>query len=263
MDMTSKNQYLNALLCKRGGYHLKSKKEKSKLLDEYCKTTGHNRKYVISKIRSGSYIENRDKTKGRKTRRKRKSHYDTYVTVSLITCWKIFDYPCGQRLAPLLLSEVNRLRRLNELRCSDEVARKLHTIAPCTIDVKLKREKELLHKKRKYRYANNPLLTQKIPVKLSWEQDTTRVGNLQIDLVEHCGSSTRGEYICTLSATDISTGWFEGAAVMGKSQHGVFTALKSLRTRFPFKWRHIHTDNGTEFINDHLYQYSGVTRFDN
>jgi len=32
-------------------------------------------------------------------------------------------------------------------------------------------------------------------------------GFLEIDLVAHCGNSTRGEYINTLNMTDIATGW--------------------------------------------------------
>jgi len=55
MNMRSKSQYLKALIEKRG-YLLKSKKEKSKLLDEYCQTTGLKRKYVIRKIRLGQYL---------------------------------------------------------------------------------------------------------------------------------------------------------------------------------------------------------------
>ena len=54
--MYSRNQYLKALIEKRG-YLLGSKKEKSKLLDEYCQTTGQNRKYVIRKIRTGAYLK--------------------------------------------------------------------------------------------------------------------------------------------------------------------------------------------------------------
>ena len=70
--MHSRNQYLQALVFKNA-YFLKSKKEKSQLLDEYCKNTGQNRKYVIWKIREGNYIE--DKSKKRR-KRKRKRYYD-------------------------------------------------------------------------------------------------------------------------------------------------------------------------------------------
>ncbi len=44
---------------------LKSKKERTHLPDDYCRNTGQNMEYVITKIRGGKYIEgkSRDKTK--------------------------------------------------------------------------------------------------------------------------------------------------------------------------------------------------------
>ncbi|MDA2920160.1 transposase family protein, partial [Desulfobacterota bacterium AH_259_B03_O07] len=167
-----------------------------------------------------------------------------------------FDYPCPQRLKPILRKEVQRLRQLGELRCSDEVAGKLRAISARTIDEKLKRQKQIEGLKRKYHRKKHPLLYQKIPVKLSDEQDRTRLGNIQMDLVEHCGQSARGEYINTLSTTDINSGWWEGEAVMGRSQHGVFDGILQVRRRFPFDFKEIHSDNGTEFINWHLLRYT-------
>jgi hypothetical protein len=109
MDMYSRNQYLVALVKERG-YLLKSKKEKSQLLNEYCKTTGMNRNYVIRKIRSGAYLK-RDFGK-----RKRKVKYDGQVRAVLVKIWRIFDYPCGQRLEPLLKEGMaERLRELGEI----------------------------------------------------------------------------------------------------------------------------------------------------
>ena len=151
---------------------------------------------------------------------------------------------------------MERLRRLGELRCCDEVAQKLRAISARTIDEKLRRQKEMEGLKRKHRQNRRPLLYKKIPIKLSYEQDRTKLGNIQIDLVEHCGQSARGEYINTLSTTDISSGWWEGEAVMGRSEEAVFNGLKELRNRFPFAWEEIHSDNGTEFINWHLLRYT-------
>ena len=89
MDMKSRNQYLKALIEKRG-YVLKAKKEKSKLLDEYCQTTGQNRDYVIRKIRTGAYLK---QNFGKK---KRKEYYNGYVREALVKIWRIFDYPYDQ-----------------------------------------------------------------------------------------------------------------------------------------------------------------------
>src|SRR3970040_217233 len=249
MDMHSRNQYLKQIRVE----YLKSrsKKGKGRLLDESEKRTGLNRKYLVRKLR---VLSNLDKKKAKL--RRRKQVYDGYVKVVLVKCWEIFDYPCGQRLKPLLSQEVKRLRELGELTCSDEVADKLKRISARTIDEKLRHQKEVEGLKRKYRRKSHPLLYQKIPIKLSNEQDRTQLGNIQIDLVDTCGQSARGEYINTLSTTDISSGWWEGEAVMGRSQEAVFDGLKRVRNRFPFPLKEIHSDNGTEFINWHLFRYT-------
>ncbi len=209
MDMCSRNQYLQEL---RDEYlKIKSKKERGLLLDEAEKRTELERKYLVKKLKP---LSNLDKSK--QDRKKRKVIYDGYVKLSLIKCWEIFDYPCGQRLKPLIEIETDRLRRLKELKCSDTAAERLKTISSSTIDRKLKHQRELERVKRKYCKKRNPLLYQKIPVKLSDEWDRNQLGNVQIDLVEHCGQSARGEYICTLSNTDIATQWWEGEAIMGR-----------------------------------------------
>ena len=86
-------------------------------------------------------ISNLDKKRAKWGRRKQV--YDGYLKAAIVKCWEIFDYPCGQRLKPLLSLKVQRLRKLGELRCSDEVTEKLKGISPRTIDDKLKHQKEV------------------------------------------------------------------------------------------------------------------------
>jgi len=248
MDMPSRNQYLKEL--RREYLKAEPRKAKSGLLDEARKRTKLERKYLIKKLKPKS---NLDKLPGE--RKRRKSYYDNRVKTALVKCWRIFDYPCGQRLEPLLKTATERLRKLGELNCSDKTADKLKTISFRTIDEKLKHQKEVERQKRKYHKKIHPLLYQKIPVKVSFEQDRTKSGNIQIDLVEHCGSSAAGEYINTLSNTDICFGWWEGEAVMGRSQERTQIGLSLARGRWPFDWSEIHSDNDTAFINWHLFNY--------
>ena len=56
------------------------------------------------------------------------------MLATLVQVWEIFDYPCGQRLAPVLRQELERLRKARELHCSDAVAEKLGRISAKTID---------------------------------------------------------------------------------------------------------------------------------
>jgi hypothetical protein len=245
MDMHSRNEYLKVL--RERYFRASTKKEKSRVLDEYCGNTGQARKYIIRKINRGEL--------GPKERKKRKEIYDDRVKAALAKIWEIFDYPCGQRLKPLLGTEIDRLRELGEIEISDEVALKLKMMSPATIDRKLKHQREYLHLLRSKRGPKpGYLLKQKIPIKLT-QWDTSKVGYVEADLVVHSGSSSLGEYANTVSTTEVSSGWWEGEAIMGKSQKYVFWALKEERKRSPFGWKGLDSDNGSEFINDVLYKY--------
>jgi len=244
--MESRKQYLKVL---RERYlKAKAKKEKTEILDEYCHNTGQARKYVIRKIQPGVDLRP-------KPRRKRIQIYDGQVTAPLAKVWEIFDCPCGQRLKPILEVELDRLRHLGEVGVSNEVALKLKRMASATIDRKLKHQREVLHLLRlKGGPKPGSLLKRKIPIRLT-EWDTSKTGYVEMDLVVHCGSSTFGDYINTLSTTEVSSGWWEGEAIIGKSQQSTFQALKQIRGRAPFDLKGLDSDNGSEFINDILYKY--------
>lgn len=249
MDMQSRNQYLKEL---RTEYlKTKSKKTRGELLDEAQKRTKLNRKYLMAKLKPKSNLD-----KDKSQRKKRSLYYDNSVKPALVQMWKIFDYACGQRLETLLREETDRLRALGELSCSDIIAEKLKRMSSATIDRKLKHQKEVERINRKYHKKIHPLLYQQIPVKVFEEQDREMIGNMQIDLVEHCGSSASGQFVNTLDCTDIASGWTEQIAVMGKGQEPVKEGLNNCRKRCPFSWLSIHCDSGTEFINAHLYRYS-------
>jgi len=249
MDMPSRNQYLKEL--RKEYLKTKSKKGKGKLLDEAEKRTGLCRKYLLVKLKSKS---NLDKLPQERKQRQRK--YGGAVRAALVVCWRIFDRPCGERLKPLLEQEVEKLRRLDELVCNQETAEKLKEVSSKTIDSLLKHQKEVERLNSKYKRKDNPLLYQQIPVKTPDEWDRNELGNIQLDLVEHCGQSASGEYLNTLSSTDIATGWWEGEVILGRGQLNTISGLDMVRNRFPFPWLEIHPDNGTEFLNYHLFGYT-------
>jgi hypothetical protein len=245
MDMRSRNQYLETLLER---YLKADKAQKGQLLDEYCGNTGQNRKYVIRKISRMAFGPPRE-------RKKRAVVYGPAVRAALEALWKVFDFPCGQRLAPVVRAELYRLRRMKELDISEQTAEKLLRISPATIDRLLRPKKGEIKDRRRYSSRGANLIAKKIPLRMTdWE--TSRVGYVEMDLVLHCGVSTDGEYAHSLSAMEISTGWWEGEVVMGRAQIRIFNALKEIRERSPFTWLGIDSDNDNAFINDQLYKYS-------
>ena len=168
--------------------------------------------------------------------------------------WEIFDYPCGQRLKPVLEVELPRLMAFGEISVPDEVASKLGMMSSATIDRKLKRQRSVLHLLRAKSGPRPGSLKQKIPIRLT-EWDTAEVGYTEMDTVAHCGSSTSGEFVNTLSNTEIASGWWEGEAIMGKTQDSTFHAARKIRERTPYSWKGIDTDNGSEFIGEALHKY--------
>ncbi|MGH8338537.1 MAG: integrase catalytic domain-containing protein [Candidatus Acidiferrales bacterium] len=249
--MHSREQYLERL---REEYRNAGKKTKTRLLNEARKRTRLNRKVLIGKLCHPAAVK--QKKKGGP----RQPAYGKEVLGGLIQVWEIFDYPCGQRLAPALRQEVERLRESKDLVCSDEVAAKLREISPKTIDRMLGREKQVRRLRRNRNPRVHPLLYQKIPVKVASEWDTSEVGNVQVDYVAHCGTTAAGQYLHTISAVDIATGWWEGEAIAGRSQEATKEGLDKIRKRLPFRMREIHPDNDTGLINNLLWNYCQKAR---
>lgn len=177
------------------------------------------------------------------------------MLVTLVQVWEIFDYPCGQRLAPVLRCELQRLRQARELHCSDEVAEKLGHITAKTIDRLRAREKRERQRRRNRNPALHPLLYQKIPVKVAADWEPEQIGNVQVDYVEHCGRSMSGEYLHTLSAVDIASSWWEGEPIAQRTQEATKAGMTAIRKRAPFRIREIHPDNDRGMINDLLWRY--------
>jgi hypothetical protein len=223
---------------------------RSRLLDEAQKRTGYNRKYLIRVLNREPWLE-----LVKRRRRKRKAEYGAAVITALVEVWDIFEQPCGQRLTVVLREQADRLRELGELRCSDTTAEQLKQISASTIDRLLRREKRV----RMLRRNRNPnvqrLIYQKVPVKVAADWDTNEIGNLQVDFVAHCGRSTGGDYIHTISAVDIATNWWEGEAIAVRSQYATKEGLNQMQPRFPFRIRELHPDNDSALVNDLLLDW--------
>src|SRR5579863_7310805 len=245
MDMHSREQYLETL---REEYRRARKQEKSRLLNEAGRRTRLNRKVLIRKLAHPRPV-------GERRRARRKASYGSEVVSALVVVWELFDYPCGQRLVAALREHTDRLRGNGELRCSDQVSERLKKVSPATIDRLLKRERQVRRLRRNRSPGVHPLLYQKVPVKVASEWDTDEVGNLQVDFVEHCGRSTAGEYVHTLSAVDIASSWWEAEAIPTRSQQATQEGLDRIRQRAPFRFREIHPDNDRRLINDLLWRY--------
>lgn len=241
-------------------YKKARKKQKGVILDEFTALTGYNRAYASYLLSNHGKTVNTGrgtvlKADARmKAKRHRESPYES-VKKPLIQIWQIYGYPCGKRLKPILSEAVKKLKAFGEIHIQRETEEKLLRISASTIDRFLKDERKRYELKGRSHTKPGTLLKNQIPIRTFSEWDEQRPGFLEIDLVGHEGGDSRGEFIQTLSATDICTGWTEIDAVRNKAQKWVFEAIDDMRRRLPFELLGLDSDNGAEFINDHLYRY--------
>jgi hypothetical protein len=229
--------------------YLKAKKAKKKtMLDEFVAATAYHRKYAIRILKHGH---------PRKSGKKHGFHkvYQGEVVVALEQIWEVCGRICSKRLQPFLPEMVKVLERCGELTLPAETKRLLLQMSSATIDRCLG-PAHFEHPHGLSTTKPGSLLKKAIPVRTytPWNED--QPGFLEIDLVAHCGGSVEGQYINTLTCVDLSTGWIECLAVHHRSQQAVFEAIQTMRIYLPFLLLGLDSDNGNEFINDLLYQYS-------
>ncbi len=242
-------------------YHHSSKKAKGQILNELVALTGYNRWYAVSLLRADGRVirvSRRVRLVGdlrKKLKRIRPKKYGDEVLQPLKEIWTILDYICGKRLAAILPEVIPILERHQEIVLDDATRNKLLLISPASIDRLLApaRRKLMLHG----RSGTKPgtLLKHQIPIRTFAEWNEKKVGFVEIDLVGHDGGDGSGDFCQTLDVTDVASGWTETNAVPNKAQVWVFDALKAIRSRMPFPLLGIDSDNGSEFINNHLLGY--------
>ena len=247
MSLKSKNELVEVV---RPRYLKASKFEKQKILDEFTSATGYHRKHAIRVLKNK--VQGQNHLKG-----KNKIYQTLYrgeVVQALEQIWEIYGHLCSKRLQPFLPEAIRVLERCSEIELSRDTKELLLKISSASIDrclrpIRLQTPHGLGTPKP------GSLLKNLIPVRTFTEWDEERPGFLEIDLVAHCGNTTEGQYLNTLTCTDLCTGWTDITAVLHRSQEAVSEAIQRMRQRLPFPLLGIDSDNGGEFINDLLYRY--------
>lgn len=244
MEYEAKWEYFRVVY---GRYRKAERKSRQVMLNEFCSTTGYNRKYAI-RLLNGPPPEQRQvrRPRGRKPR------YSKQVLSILSAVWEAAGYPWSVRLKALLPNWLPWIRKHYRLR--EEMEKQLLGISARQMDRRLQAKKQQQKRRMYGRTKPGTLLKHHIPIKTdSW--DVRSAGFTEIDLVSHSGNSGEGEFAHTLNLTDIHTGWTESRALLGKSQVAVQKALDGIKANLPFPLLGLDSDNGSEFINWHLQRW--------
>jgi len=245
-----------------GRYRQAGKKEKGTILNEFVALTGFVRSYAALVLRNQGrvvQVNRKLRVRGdvgkRLPGRGRGATYDEQTVKALVQVWRIMDYICGKRLAPVLGEIVERLLRHNELRCDATTSQKLARMSAATIDRLLRPERQKYQLKGRAHTRPGTLLKHQIPMRTFNEWEEAQPGFLEIDLVGHDGGVLDSLHAFTLNATDVASGWTSSTALKNKAQVWSLAGIEKIRAKLPFSLLGLDSDNGSEFINETLFNF--------
>lgn len=234
------NEIKRILLQKLKVRYLKgSRKQKTLILDEFCATTELSRKHAIRLL-------NRE-IKSHREHPGPKYKYGDDVRKQVVILWEKLGRNCSKKMVVQLKEWLPFYEGI-----SDETRFLLNQISSSTIDRILCKHRGLVAKGLST--TSPSLIKNKIPLKLL-DGAVTEPGFIEADTVAHCGTSMAGEFVNTLTMTDLYSGWTETRAVWSKQSKEVLNAVKTIENGLPFKVKGFASDNGNEFLNNDLWTY--------
>lgn len=240
MTLNERRKYLRK---QQSRYYAGDRKERGRLLDEMRSITGLHRKALIRLMHSDLKRKLRQKQRGRT--------YGSDVEDALRIIRESYDGICAERLAGNLGKMAQQLQEHGEMVVTEGLLAQLQSISLATIKRKLSRIRQDEPRLKRSRPFGRNEVARSIPMRrIAWDEPTP--GHFETDLVHHCGSVADGQYVHTLQMVDVTTGWSERRAILGRSQLVVQDAFRHIRMRLPFPVLEIHPDNGSEFLNQPL-----------
>lgn len=245
-SMATKKEYIDKV---RSRYiKVKSRKEKSQIINEVCENLSKDRKYVI-KVLNGKYYKIK-----RKLPKRRPEKYTFDLKKPLIYLWEVSNRCCSKNLQPQIPELLKKLMQFGELRLYPKQEELLCSMSSYTIDKLLKSEKIKYKGKGISGTKKSPLLKSLIPIRTSFN-NLTEPGDIELDCVLHCGDSLSGTFAETLNSFDVCSHWSEQYAFLKKNNQKIIGAFHIQKQRFPFTVKSVDFDNGFEFINWAFHGY--------
>jgi len=220
--------------------------EKGRILNEFAVVSGYHRKHAIRLLRKRMEGAPRSVVVSRRI-------YDEAVKETLVVVWEAADRICGKRSKAVIPNLVEAMERHGHLKLEAEVRKKVFSASAATIDRLLTPVRKGAGIRKKKRSASK--LSKEIAIKTRQDWRDPLPGYLEIDFVVHGGGSMVGEYIHSLVATDVCSGWTEAVPLLGREQSLVVEGLKRIQKQMPVPVLGIDSDNDGAFINDTLASY--------
>lgn len=229
-------------------YMRSARGRKIAILDEFVAATGVTRKTAIRILRKPPSIKS--KPRGRPTKR-----YGPDVSAALEILWGIEGYICSRRLVPALPMLIQMVEAEGEWGFSEGVKEKLLKLSVSTCDRLLWPRRAAFRQKGLCMTRPGSMLKAQIAIRTWSDWSETEPGYCEMDTVHHCDNNPCGEYVHTLSVTDVLLGWTEFHALRNRSETSVQCGLGSISSRMPYPIKGLDSDGGSEFINEIMLRH--------
>lgn len=222
--------------------------ERIRILDEFVALTGYHRKHAIRVLR--------DEVSKTSAARARNRLYDEAVRQALTMLWEAADRVCGKRLKALIPLLVDAMERHGHLDLDPVIRSKVLEVSAATIDRMLAPARLHIDGQSKRRKGVGSALRRSIPVRTFADWRDPPPGFFEIDMVEHCGGpKTDGDFVHTLTMTDIATGWTECVAMRVREQMLIVGAFEQVAAVLPFAMLGVDSDNDSAFMSQSVFDY--------
>ncbi len=245
MSLSAKRECLARI---HGRYQRAGRPHKQRILDEFCATCGYHRKSALRLL---------NRPLAPPTARRRPGPKPTYDPVQLLPVLKVIWWDSDQLCSKLLRAALPEWLQYYERHhgpVAAEVQAKLRAISPAQIDRLLRPVRVGQSKKGLSATRPGTLLRHWVPTR-GGPADPSTPGTVAVDPVAHCDDTTAGDYINSLTFTELFSGWTENRAGWNKASHAILAQVKQLEAEVPFAMSSFHSDNGSEFLNWPLYEY--------
>lgn len=238
------------LLSMKLRYRGAGRRKKTRLLDEMEEVTGLHRKHLIARMNGPGPT----RKKGRIRERGRTYGLDVEDAVYFIA--DTLDWICAERLKPVLCSTAEHLARFNEMEAPAALLEQLGRISVSTVRRILKRytrPQPTIPRERRGRLPDSLVQAMVPQGMIPWNEPEP--GHFEVDHVIHGAPQKGKKVVSTCQFVDVLTGWSERFAVYGHEFADVWPMFLAFAERCPIPVREIHSDNGSEFLNQALISH--------
>ncbi|MCO5045812.1 MAG: integrase [Kiritimatiellae bacterium] len=222
---------------------MKTKKAKGRILDDFCATTELSRKHAIKVLGDEAPPLKRSG---------RKATYGAKSAQALKEIWLAAGQPCSKLMKPIMDCYVSSYEK-REGAFDPAIRSDLLAMSASSMD-RLLAPARIVHPRRPRSPQGVAAVKEEVPIRAG-DWDVSEPGWIEVDTVAHCGGNMAGNFVWSLTMTDIQTQWTEIRMMWNRGAAGTFSRIEEIKHALPFGFRGLDCDNGGEFLNWHLYTY--------